>query len=141
MIENALQLQPIQDTNYIRDLLKRDNLYKGILGTDTDIETQHIDTTSTFWYQGVLEDKVIGIFIIQPFTKTIWNFHGGVFKEYRGNTVSYLKQALAQVPSNYEIYFMTTVHKDNRLANRLHEKSGFVYKTTIGDTNIYAEEE
>ncbi len=134
MIKLVLQDNP----QYIKALLWKDGLYKTLL-RDINFHTWLPSTDKINWYAAVKDRSVVGMFIThEQEDNTV--FHGGVYKQFRGNTVNLLKECLNALPSNYQTNFITTVHQDNRLAQKIHKKSGFVLINKINDILIYGEQ-
>lgn len=131
-----IQLIKTTDKEELKELLKIDDIYKGIYPQLLTNFSPNWDTCS--WFKVIEGENIIGIFAIQDFVTNCLIFHGGLYKKYRGsNTPRILKQCLSivkqQVPT---VAFITTVLEHNKAALKLLNLSGFCYKTTIY-TNTY----
>lgn len=134
-----MNLIKLTEPNFIRDLLKRDNLYLTILG-NIDINSWEPDLKTTSWFTHYFNNDPIGIIFFRDFAPNILAYHGGLFKEYRGkNSIQILSDCLEFVRKQVNCKFITTVSLNNRAALALDKKLNFKELATINDIVILGE--
>ncbi len=132
-MSKQITLSKIEYPDTIKSILMQDNLAKSILGKNINIFKWIPDLKSCAFFSVRLKNEIIGIFILQDMGDKVINFHGGLYKKYRGkNTVHYLKKTLKIVKKLLpEFQFITTVPVSNKLAIKLDEAAGFKLKQKI----------
>lgn len=110
-----INLIRLQDPSLIEKYLTQDDLYKNVLG---QLEYQAKPETATLL---VFDNtNLIGVIVLHPFSETQIAIHGGIYKEFRGNGVEYLKQVVKQLKKIlYPLHIVTTVTKTNIVAVKM----------------------
>lgn len=136
-------LKPIYDQEHIKALLLKDNIYKNILGKD-ELNIFNIPKKDTIL--SVIEDnKNKGLVYLQPKNAQYVSFHGGIYKEFRGeDTYRIFKKALKLAKRiAFPLHIFCTIKDDNKAAIRLVEAAKFKFKKTIkldgNDYRVYVE--
>lgn len=113
----------------LRTVLMKDDLYKSI---SPEIDFGSMDLCNTLYFQIISEyDIPCGIFILKPFTKNCFQFHGGLYKAARGNGRKILTDIIQIVKDSYKVELISYTLESNKLAQNLLKKCGFKEKTTI----------
>lgn len=140
-----MQLVPIQDTEILLKLLKKDDIYKTLCNTN-DITKVSFDFHTQHWMLVIEEQQLLGLMIFSPFTYRLMNFHFGLYKDFRSmNTVFIIRQCLEKAASDKDIIFMTTISDTNKKAMNVANKLGLQHIGVIkggysnSDMNIYSE--
>lgn len=141
-----MQLFQLFDPFLIKEALRRDELYLDVAQI-TSLDNWSPDTCICRWYLGIRDNTVVGLLLINVKTNSLYEFHGGVYKEYRGEGTEIVKDALDIIRNQDHCKFMTTIPSNNKPAQGLVLKLGLkeIGRITNGykplDMVIYAEEE
>lgn len=125
-------LEQITQPEAIKDLILKDELYKNILGLDS-LDNFSPDLVHSVWFKVIENNNLIGIALITPFCANCITFHGGIYKEHRGQfSGARLQICLDYIKSLYPKYvILMPVNSSNIPAQKLVAKSKFKLKTKI----------
>ena len=141
-----MKLIPITHLGILIAALTEDKLYKDIIGID-DLQYWIPDMVATKWYLIQEGKEYVGIFIVRQITSVLYEFHGGVYKPYRGNGTRYCKFCLDELKKTYPGKYITTISKNNEAVRKLLEKLNFNHFATVkngyadSDMHMYEEKE
>ncbi len=132
-----LKLQHLPNKEEIYEYLKKDNIYKNILGLD-NLDKYVYNNTTEMCCLMLDNAQIVGIILLKPVLKGYMCLHGGIYKEFRGSkSLQYVKQLKKQLKKIvYPNLLITTVPETNRLANKLVEAAGFKFKKTFINNGI-----
>lgn len=143
----SVRLHLITSLSEIKSLMAQDDIYKGILHTD-DMRCWIPDTYYSKWFLVTKNNTSIGLFVIKDFSNNCISVHGGTFKSARHkDTAKVFSDCLKIINPKKEISIVTTVHENNKPAQKFVKRAGFTLKTTIkkgfktGDLLLYELEE
>lgn len=140
-----IRLNKIYDKDAIKIHLKRDEIYKNILGVDS-MDDVVLDTTCTSYLLVSNNSIDMGILILRDFSSNCISFHGGTYKQYRGSTKEILKVCLERIKNDLNCVLVTTILEFNEPAISLVKKLGFTEKcrikngSKVGDILLFGEE-
>lgn len=139
-------MRRLLDAEEVKRLVHKDVLYKTMLEIGT-LEGYVPDLHVSAWFLVSRDGIEVGIMIAKPFGTNCINFHGGVFKEFRGQeTPELVRECLEILRKQFNGVFMTTVNEHNTASIKLVKKLGMIEKTRIvngyktGDLIIFGEE-
>lgn len=117
-----IQLSCLSDVHLIKAALQKDNLYKDIY--DTELWADSLIHLSSIYFLASEKGKVIGLLEVSPESNTSASFHGGIYKDQRGNTKKHLADALEQLKKALPNYTFWTRMLGSNASRRLVEKMG-----------------
>lgn len=131
-----IELRTLNDPILIEHFLYKDDLYKNVLGT-SQFSLEYIKDKRILL---VSDSNVpIGVVLLNVIDKNYVMFHGGIFKDKRGNSLKYLKKCIKLLKRIlFPFHIITQVKEDNIPAIKLVEKV-FKFKKLIklNDGNNY----
>ncbi len=139
-----ISLHHITDTNTIINLLKKDDVYKSVLGINI-IDLWKLDLKTEAVFAGMEDDKLIGVAFLQDTNSGYVEVHIGLYKEFRNQkSVYYMKKVLKLLKRiTYPLHILCPVEINNIAAWTICEKAGMKYKKTKEFNNkqykIYSE--
>lgn len=119
-----LRFKRLTDIDSIKEIVKKDNLYKSVLNID-DLE-EWIPEPTYGWYAGYEHDELVGFLLLVKESKNSMSFHAGLYKEYRGVGSEYLSKIIAQMHVNLPNYQLwTKTLENNKAAIKCLEQNNF----------------
>lgn len=128
-----IKLIQTKDYKEIKRLLRRDKLNKTVW------HDNNIDLKYTKFYKIIYNSAAIGVFFYMSLDHNYKWFHGGLYKKYRGNNTKEMLMSCLNHIKTDNSHFITTIKKQNILAQRLVQSIGFKPILEINNNYIYAE--
>ncbi len=126
-----IRLELLNNTDKFKPAIMKDDLYKSI---SPELNLEKVDFCNTLYFLANNENnQSLGILILQPFSPNCLQFHGGVYKEFRGRGRLYIKEVIQIVKDAYNVQLVSTTYESNRPARNILKKLGFIEKTIIYD--------